>query len=164
MHVALRSAGDNDHEFITAETCQKLPAGDGFQPLRDFLQEDVADSMTKQVIDAFEAIEVNANDAEFAARQGRVHQRIRHVAVERRPVRQVRQRIVIGEMGYPQLSCFAFGRIFDNAQQIAGLAVKIIDDHPMRPDVLGYGPGHHASAARRARLPVRIGSGACRGQ
>ena len=91
-----------DGEFIPAEAGDEIFRPDRLaQPLRHAFQELVADQMSQRIVDALELVDVDIEDREFAP-LGFQQQPFR-MALEQRAVRQIGQRVVMGEMLDPGL-------------------------------------------------------------
>ena len=86
-----------DGELIAAEARDEVLGPDRLaQPIRDALEEFVADQMSQRIVDALELVDVDVEDRELGALG--LQQQFLRVALEQRPVRQVGQRVVMGEM------------------------------------------------------------------
>ena len=89
----------HDGEFIAAEARDEIPGPDRLaQALRDALEKFVADQMSQRIVDALEFVDVDVEDRELGAFG---LQQLLRVALKQRPVRQVGQRVVMGEMFDP---------------------------------------------------------------
>ena len=84
-------------EFIAAEAGDEILGPDRLaQPLRDRLQEFVADRMSQRVVDPLELVDVDIEDRERASRS--FPQQSFGMALEQRAVRQIGQRIVMSQV------------------------------------------------------------------
>jgi hypothetical protein len=90
--------------------------------------------VSEQVVDLLEAIEVEAQHGEALAGLRRPRQSRRHMLVERRPVRQIGQGVVMRHMGDPLLRLPALGDVLDDAQHVSRRAVVAGDGKPLRGD------------------------------
>ena len=100
--LGAHDAALQDGEFIPAEAGDEILRADRLaQPLRHALQEFVADQMPQRIVDALELVDVDIEDCERAPLA--VPEQFLGVALEHRPVRQIGQRIVMGEMFDPGL-------------------------------------------------------------
>ena len=96
----------HDGELIAAEARDEVLGADRLaQPIRDALQELVADQMSQRIVDALELVDVDIEDRELGVFG--LQQQFLRVALEQRPVRQIGQRVVMGEMLDPGLDATA---------------------------------------------------------
>ena len=73
--------------------------------------------------------------AKFASRQSGVDQRFRHVPIERRAVRQIGQRVMIGEVRNSRFGGLPLRSVLDHTQKIAWQIVGVVYDHAVRRDM-----------------------------
>ena len=122
----------HDGEFIAAETGDEIIGPDRLaQPLRDALEEFVADQMAQRIVDALEFVDVDIEDRELHAR-GFEQQPLR-VTLEQRPVRQIGQRVVMGEMLDPGLDAPPLGHVLQRGGPAA--IRRALVDQPDRASV-----------------------------
>ena len=143
-----------DGEFIAAKAGDEILRTDRLaQPLRHALQELVADQMSQRVVDALELVDVDIEDREFAP-LGFQQQPFR-MALEQRTVRQIGQRVVMGEMFDPGLVAPPFRDVF----QCRGPAAvrRPLVDQPDRAPVRCRGHGILNQAALGIEKPGTIG-------
>ena len=128
-------AGDvalHDGEFVAAEAGDEVIGPDRLaQPIRDALEEFVADQMPQRIVDALELVDVDIEDRELAPLG--FQQQFFRVALEQRPVRQVGQRVVMGEMFDPGLDAPRFGHVFQRRGPAA--VRRALVDQPDRAPV-----------------------------
>ena len=114
--------GDGD-EFVAADARQERALCRNLQPLRGLAQRRVAHRMPEQVVDLLEAVEIDAENREAAAAfPGRV-EHLRKMAIQRGAVRQIRQRIMPGQMQDPLFRALAIGHVERHCN--AGIAAVI---------------------------------------
>src|SRR5215470_1349932 len=70
----------------------------GAQAFRHLAQQRVADDVAEYVVDLAEAVEIEREERERLPGLARFFQHVREAVIERGAVRQVGQRIVVGEM------------------------------------------------------------------
>ena len=74
-HQTVREIGDavvvfncrDDRKFVAAKPRQEDFSGDGAQTVRDLAQQRIADGMAVNVVDALEAVEIDAQHGEASA-------------------------------------------------------------------------------------------------
>src|SRR4029079_409861 len=133
--VALRIADESEHLFAALRGYQVSPAAGRAQPLRTVHEELVAGGVAESVVHQLEVIEVDVQHRQAAAGTAGVRDRRHEMLVERRPVGQVREAVVIGEM------LEARSRL---SELVGGTAtLRDVGDDPVHPDhaVLDARPG-----------------------
>jgi len=80
------------------------------QPACDGLEELVADQMPERIVDALELVDVDVEDRKLRAFA--FEQRL-SMPLEQRPVRQIGQRVVMGEMFDPGLDAQPLGHVLE---------------------------------------------------
>ena len=157
QRVNVLGAGDavlKDGEFVPAEAGDEIFRPDRLaQPLRHALQEFVADQMSQRIVDALELVDVDIEDREFAP-LGFQQQPFR-MALEQRAVRQIGQRVVMGEMLDPGLDAPPFGDVFQRRGPAA--VRRALEDQPDRAPVGRRGHGVLHQAAVGIEKPRAIG-------
>ena len=143
-----------DGEFVPAEAGDEIFRSDRLaQPLRHALQELVADQMSQRIVDALELVDVDVEDRELAS-LGFQQQPFR-MALEQRAVRQIGQRVVMGEMLDPGLVAPPFGDVFQRRGPAA--VRRALEDQPDRAPVRRRGHGVLNQAAVGIEKPGAIG-------
>ena len=132
--VGLRAV-DDQRELVAADARQESAAGSRRQALAHLAQQRIAGRVAEHVVDVLEPVEIEAQHRKRLGRRSRALEREVEALVESRPVGQVGQRIVIGEMRDALDRPLAVGDVFGNAEQIFGLAVFAVDGQPLRHDV-----------------------------
>src|SRR6185503_5849226 len=100
-----------DGEFVSAKAGDEVFRADRLaQPLSHAFKELVTDQMSERIVDALELVDVDIEDREFAS-LGFQKQSLR-LALEQRPVRQIGQCVVMGEMLDPGLVASPLGDVF----------------------------------------------------
>ena len=87
------------------------------QPLRDGLQQRVADGMTESVVDLLEAVEIEHQDRQAAPALTHGRQRLLEPLTQERPVGQVGQNVVMRQVRDPRLGPPALGDVLVRADQ-----------------------------------------------
>ena len=135
-----------------------------------FAQQRVADRMAEHVIDRLEAVEIDAQHGEIFARRRRAFKRCIDAFVERRPVRQVGERIVMRHMRDALFASLEIGDVVNDADKIFRLAIRALTGSRVAvtirvplPGVLTLCSSMEADLARLDRFSVfgqnRIGNG-----
>ena len=122
-----RHAGLHDGEFVAAEPGHEIgPAdasaeadGDGFQQL-------VADHVSERVVDALEFVDVDIEHRKLPVGRG-VRQFALELFVEQGAVRQIGQRVVMGEVGDAFLGAAPFGDVL-MGRDPAAVRQRLVDD------------------------------------
>ena len=130
----LRPIGLDQQELVAAEAGEEGVTGGIFQAAGNCAQQLVADDMAENVVDLLEAIEIEAEDGEALARAARLVERQLQALVERRPVRQVGQGVVMRHMGDPLLRLLALGDVLEHAQNVPPLSILAGDGEPLGHD------------------------------
>ena len=107
QHLARRQLGAIDvgrrqqhRELVAAEPRHRVGRAQGAaQARRHFLQHQIAGVMAERVVDLLEAIEIDQQDRQALVVAMRAQDRLLQAIEEQRAIRQVGQRIVIGEIG-----------------------------------------------------------------
>ena len=94
----LRPGRRDDGEFVAAEARQEGALAGLLQAARDLAQQRIADGVAEHVVDRLEAVEIDAEHGEALARRRRDLDRGGDAFVERRPVRQIGERIVVRQV------------------------------------------------------------------
>ena len=148
-------AGQHHRELVAAETRDGVGLAEhAADARRDALQDAVAGVMPHRVVDLLEAVQIE--DQQRARRLGAVGdaQRLGETIVQQQPVRQIGQRIVIGQVRDPLLDPAPLaprGRFGDLALDRRGepldLAFEDVvaraDPHRRDGGVFAAGTGHH---------------------
>ncbi len=106
------AVGYDDAELVAAETRKEGVACRLFQAPRHLSQSAVAHCMSEDVIDLLETVQVHANDGELSAAPFASLQRPGNELVEGHPIRQIGQRVVMGEVLDAGLRLHAVGNVF----------------------------------------------------
>ena len=125
--VGILDPGLNDGELVAAEPRHEIgfaraageAGGDRFQKL-------VADHVAERIVDALEFVDVDIEHRQLPVRRG-VGQFALEPFVEQGAVRQVGQRVVMGEVGDALLGAAAFGDVFMGRQPSA-VRHRLVDD------------------------------------
>ena len=125
----LRAGRRNDVEFVAADAGEEGALAGLLHAARDFAQQRVADRVAEHVVDRLEAVEVDAEQREAFRRILGEVERGGDAFVERRPVRQIGERIVMRHVRDALLVALAVGDVVDDADQILRLAVGAHDRH-----------------------------------
>ena len=108
----IRDPGLDDGELVAAEPGHEIGfAHAGPEADRDRFQQFVADHVSERVVDALELVDVDIKHRKLLAGRG-VRQFALELLVEQRAVRQIGQRVVMGEVGDPFLGAVALGDVF----------------------------------------------------
>src|SRR6266542_3519221 len=98
--------------------------------------------MPEQIIDLLETIEIDAKNREASAALPGVDQNLRKMTIQRRTIRQIRQRVMAGQMQDSLFRALAVGHV--EGHRNAGIAAVIaqrprfdrhLDDSSVRRDV-----------------------------
>ena len=96
---AVRHQRSDDDEFIAAHArYQVLHRDRGPQPFRDHLQELVAAGVSARVVDVLEVVDVHVHERQQALSVCDLFQHLWQSSVQIEPVRQARQRVVLGQL------------------------------------------------------------------
>ena len=125
--VGRRDAGLHDRELVAAQSRDEAggadaaaqAGGDGFEQL-------VADQMAERIVDALELVDVDVIDGELLAVRD-LRQFLLQPLVEQRAVRQVGQRVVMGEVGDALLGAAALGDVLVGRDP-AAVGQRLVDD------------------------------------
>ena len=93
---ALRREND---KFVAADSGDELLANRPLKPPRDGAEKFVADDVTEDVVSLLEIVEVDAEEGEAVASRIRLIEKAIQRKAQRRPVRQLGQRVVVGKKG-----------------------------------------------------------------
>ncbi len=116
-HLHRRRSSWQDHgELVAADAIGHGLAGHGLDPEAHRRDQRVARGMAHRVVDDFEVIDVDQHQAEIERRRGG---QARNRLVEARPVRERRQRVVIGQPMIAGANLLVLDR--DRAEMDAGL-------------------------------------------
>src|SRR3954464_8845840 len=105
------------------------------QPLRDFLQQQVADGMAERVVDRLEAVEVDEHHGDLLAIALAMRERLAQAIFQQPAVRQSGQRIVVGEVLCARLSFLQLGGALGDgalqrvARRFERLACRMLGGH-----------------------------------
>ena len=114
----LRPGRRDNREFVAADAREKRALADRLHPARDFPQQRVADRMAEHVVDRFEPIQIDAENAETFVRTRHHLDAGVDALVERRPVRQIGERIVMRHMGDALFASLDVGNVVDNGDEV----------------------------------------------
>ena len=161
--VGIRDAGLDDGELVAAEPGHEIgfPHAAG-EAGGDRFQQRVADHVAERIVDALELVDVDVEHGQLAFRRD-LGQFPLEPLVEQRAVRQVGQRIVMGEVGDAFLGAAAFGDVF-MGRQPAAVGHRLVDDLDRAPvgrrDDHGVAPGDVAQ--HRVDVAVDVADERCR--
>ncbi len=107
-----------DHEFVAAQARHHVAVQGALQAARHFLQQAVAGVVAEGVVDVLEAVEVDEQYRQRLVVAAGLVDGVAQVAVEHRPVRQIGQRVVIGQVLDVVLHFLALGDVAHQRQQV----------------------------------------------
>jgi hypothetical protein len=108
-------------EFIASKAGENVRVPQqGLKPLRDHLQQRIADRMSQGVVDILEVVQVEIVQCEASISAARAPQRVRHGLYEERSVRQSRQMIVLNPPAQFQFGAAAAKVLFPARQRAGG--------------------------------------------
>ena len=144
-----------DGELVAAEPRDEIVGADRLaQPLRHPLQELIADQMPQRIVDALELVDVDVEDREGLPRQ--FAQQHLGMVLEQRAVRQIGQRIVMGETFDPLLVAPLLGDVFQ-CRRPAAVRRPLVDQADGAPvGRRGEGVLHLIAAALEKPGAIRI--------
>jgi hypothetical protein len=119
-------AGEHDQEFIAALAADRVGVADtAREPQRNALQQLVAHQVAERVVDCLEAVQIEEQQRDAVALAGGVGEGLLQAVVEKRPVGQAGQRVVMGQEGDARLGGLAFGDIGKN-RHVMGQASALV--------------------------------------
>ena len=125
--VGILDPGLNDGEFVAAEPGDEIGlARAGSEAGGDRFQQLVADHVAERVVDALEFVDVDIEHRQLPVRRD-VGQFALEPFVEQRAVRQIGQRVVMGEVGDALLGAAALGDVFMGRHPSA-VRQRLVDD------------------------------------
>src|SRR5215468_9568267 len=136
QHVVDTLDGGLDYgELVAAEPRDQVAFADAAaQPRRDGLQQFITDMVAVRIIDALELVDVDIEQRKLLAARDLLQLAL-HLFVEQHAVRQVGERVVMGEMRDPLVGVAAFGDVVDDVDDVADVAADVADADPRRGDV-----------------------------
>jgi hypothetical protein len=117
----LRPIRDDNAEFVAAQTSKERAADSQSQAISHFLQQSVANSVSEDVIDLLEAIEIDTENRNSRSVPGCVIQRTGQIFVECNPVGQPGQRIVVCQILNSLPGLLALSDVFVSCNPTAAL-------------------------------------------
>jgi hypothetical protein len=149
VHVGL-----DDGEFVAAQARHQVGLAHATeQPSAHLLQQRIADRVAQRVVDALEAIEIEAQHGKALA-AFQAQQRLLQPLPEQRAVRQLRQGVVARQMGDVALLAPALGDVLVERHPAAALErLRGHGDHALAAEFDGHGLG----VAGLGREPIAPG-------
>ena len=141
-----------DREFVAAEPCHDV----GFprardQPLRHHLEQDVSHQVAEGIVDRFELVEVEQEDAEAVPALPQPRQRLVDLHHQHHAIGKVGQGVMVRHVLDARFRPLLLGLILHHAQDVARLPVRAADDAPARGHEL-----HAALALIQRRLVIVV--------
>ncbi len=103
-------------EFVAAETRQRVAAAQaGLQAQGHLLQQLVSHHMAQGIVHTLEPVQIQEQHRQAGGVSVRLAQGQFQAVIEQRAVGQIRQRVVVGLMGYLLAGAFLFGDVAGNA-------------------------------------------------
>ena len=117
---AALEARQDERELVPAEAGDRVAlARAGEEPPADLEQEGVAGVVAERVVDVLEAVEVEQEERGLLPVPPAFRQRLQETVVEERPVRQVGQGVVVGEVADPRLRPEPVGDVALDGHEVA---------------------------------------------
>ena len=120
--------GQQNHELIPALTADRIGNPDaGSQTLGDRLQQLVTDRVPERVVDVFEMIEIEKKQCDLLVMALGQTDRLGQALGQQRAVRQVGEKIVLGQVGHFQGHCPRFTDVVEDNDRAGILAVPVVN-------------------------------------
>ena len=117
-----------DQELVAAVTADGVRLADArHQALRDRAQDLVADGVTERIVDVLETIAVEEQDRDAAAVAARQRDGAGEAIVQEQPVRQVRQRVVFGQVQHFQPALARHDDVAEDDHRAQRVALPIVN-------------------------------------
>ena len=131
----------DEREFIAADARDEGALGRGLEAPGDGAQQLVADRVAEDVVGLLEMIEIDGQDREARALRLGAIEGLREPDRENGAVRQIRQRIVMGEMGDLLVPCHQlracrvhlFARLVEPERRLLHLLLEDVEASPISP-------------------------------
>ena len=116
--VDVRNVGQHNHKLVTAVARHGVARPDRLaQPSRHDLEQFVAAVVSERIVDDLEAVEIYEQHSDQAFAVFRLLDRLAQALTEQHAIRQVGERVVVGEVHEPCLGMLACGDVLDNGHE-----------------------------------------------